>query len=86
MRADITSPMDTIMADGAVVTTWAPDAASIIATTIAAAVAHPRTVRRRPAARLLRYRMVREAEAAAANRTQFFFWVTGAALKYDRLS
>jgi hypothetical protein len=61
------------MVDGAVGTTWGRGAASIIATIIAAAVGHPHTARRQPGARLLRYRMVREAEAADADRTHFSF-------------
>jgi hypothetical protein len=68
MRADIMSPTDTNMADGAMGIMWHLDAASItttITTTIiAAAVARPRTARRRQAGRLLRCRMVREAAAA----------------------
>jgi hypothetical protein len=71
MRADIMSPTDTTMADGAVGITWRRDAAPITATIIAAAAARPRTVQRQPAGRLLRYHMVRE--AAAANRTHFSF-------------
>jgi hypothetical protein len=73
--------MDTTTADGAVGITLGPDAASITATIMAAA-ARPHIARRQPAGRRLRYRMVRE---AAANRTHFSFWVTDAALKYDRL-
>jgi hypothetical protein len=71
MRADIMSPTDTTMVDGAVGITWRRDAASITATIIAAAVVRPHTVRRRPAGRLLHYRMVRE--AATANRGTFSF-------------
>jgi hypothetical protein len=56
------------MADGAVGITWRRDAAPIIATITAAVVAHRHTVRRLPADRLLRCRMVQE---AAANRTHF---------------
>jgi hypothetical protein len=55
--------------------TWRRDAASITMTItaaiIGAAVGRLRTVLPRPAGRLLRYRMVRE--AAAADRTHFSF-------------
>lgn len=83
MRADTTSPTDTNMADGAMGIMWRRDAVSNIATIIAAAVAHPRTVRRQPAVQLLRCRMVRE--AAAADRTHSHLGY-GRRLKYDRLS